>query len=72
MYKDDDMHRHELYDMPNAHAIHLCQNYIRNFIAILYYGFRNNFNILEVVKFNTPNLKSLCGLNASKLDRYEE
>ena len=56
MYKDDDMHRHELYDMPNAHVIHLCQNYIRNFIAILYYGFRNNFNILEVVKFNTPNV----------------
>ena len=53
MYKDDDMHKHRLYDMPNALVIHLCHNYVRNFIDILYDGFRNNFNIFEVVKFNT-------------------
>ena len=56
MYKDDDMHKHRLYDMPNALVIHLCHNYVRNFIDILYDGFRNNFNIFEVVKFNTSNV----------------
>ena len=47
---------HKLYDMANAHVFHLCQNYVRNFIDILCDGFRNNFNIFEVVKFNSPNV----------------